>query len=76
MSEASAVRQRTDLHNAAVDLRSAEEGRCGAVHLASGRVCTRPARHSGSCEFQPRPAGSGPAVGQGPETPGGVIGRR
>lgn len=29
----------------------AAAGRCGNVHLPTGRTCTLPARHQGSCNF-------------------------
>jgi hypothetical protein len=29
----------------------AAAGRCGNVHLPTGRTCTLPARHRGSCNF-------------------------
>lgn len=32
-------------------------GRCANVHLPTGRTCTQPERHGGSCEFvEPRDA--------------------
>jgi hypothetical protein len=46
---------RFDIHNTSVDERVAEAGLCGFMHLASGRTCVLPARHSGSCSFQPYP---------------------
>jgi hypothetical protein len=45
---------RTELHNSSVDTVVAEVGACGQTHLATGRVCTLPARHAGSCDFTPR----------------------
>jgi hypothetical protein len=29
----------------------ARAGRCGNVHMATGRTCILPERHHGSCEF-------------------------
>ncbi len=46
--------ERTDSHNASVNKELAEAGLCGMTHLATGRVCVRPARHSGSCDFRTR----------------------
>lgn len=40
-----------DLHNAAIDEALARTGRCGAVHLATGRTCLLAARHPGGCAF-------------------------
>jgi hypothetical protein len=42
---------RQDLHNASVDKQVADAGRCGQVHLATGRTCTLEQGHSGSCDF-------------------------
>ena len=44
-------RERRDAHNTEVDTRLALVGRCGHVHLATGRVCVRPERHRGACDF-------------------------
>jgi len=43
--------ERLDLHNAGIDEVAAAEGRCGALHLPSGRVCQKQARHADGCEF-------------------------
>jgi hypothetical protein len=45
---------RFDGHNASIDPRLASRGHCGMTHLATGRLCARPARHEGSCEFVTR----------------------
>jgi hypothetical protein len=45
---------RNDAHNTSVDFALASAGRCGMIHLQTGRVCGRPARHAGSCAFGPR----------------------
>jgi hypothetical protein len=45
--------ERIDLHNASIDELAAAAGRCGLVHLPTGRICQAPARHDGSCEFEP-----------------------
>lgn len=50
-----ALHERLDLHNAAVDDALARRGGCGALHLASGRRCVLPNRHSGSCHFEHEP---------------------
>jgi hypothetical protein len=60
--------QRIDAHNASVDFLLAASGRCGMIHLATGRVCTLAARHPGSCSFVVRegrpwaPGGGGALV--------------
>lgn len=46
---------RSDIHNVSVDEHVARAGLCGFMHLPSGRTCVLPARHPGSCAFQPRP---------------------
>jgi hypothetical protein len=46
---------RSDVHNASVDEHVAEAGLCGFMHLPRGRTCVLPARHPGSCSFQPHP---------------------
>lgn len=42
---------RPDLSNIHVREDLARAGRCGNVHLASGRTCLLPLRHHGPCEF-------------------------
>ena len=42
---------RQDLHNTSVSQQAADAGRCGQVHLATGRTCTLEQGHSGSCDF-------------------------
>ncbi|MCA4135537.1 hypothetical protein [Arthrobacter sp. M4] len=42
---------RHDLQNLNVREDVALTGRCGNVHLATGRICTLPARHPGPCQF-------------------------
>jgi hypothetical protein len=50
-------RTRPDLSNANVREDLATAGRCGMVHLPTGRTCLLPFRHSGPCEFhQPQEA--------------------
>jgi hypothetical protein len=44
---------RQDLHNASVSEEAAAAGRCGQVHLPSGRTCTLEVGHPGSCGFVP-----------------------
>jgi hypothetical protein len=46
---------RSDIHNVSVDEHVASAGLCGFTHLPSGRTCVLPARHPGSCSFQPHP---------------------
>ncbi len=48
---------REESHNTEINTTAAESHRCGMTHLASGRICLLPERHSGSCDFQ-APAGS------------------
>lgn len=42
---------RPDLSSLHVREDVAAAGRCGNVHLATGRTCTLPERHPGSCNF-------------------------
>jgi hypothetical protein len=42
-----------DLHNASIDEPAAAAGRCGMIHLPTGRVCRAPARHASGCDFVP-----------------------
>ena len=44
--------ERLDLHNVATHFPAAASGRCGFIHLASGRVCLLPQRHRGPCELR------------------------
>jgi hypothetical protein len=46
---------RSDIHNVSVDETVAGAGLCGFIHLPTGRTCILPARHSGSCRFEPHP---------------------
>lgn len=45
--------ERLDLHNASIDEAAAAAGRCGTIHLPTGRICGARARHAGSCNFLP-----------------------
>ena len=45
--------QRLDLHNASIDEPAAAAGRCGMIHLPTGRICQAPARHATGCDFVP-----------------------
>jgi hypothetical protein len=48
---------RHDLSNANVREDLATFGRCGLVHLPTGRACLLPLRHKGPCQFhQPQEA--------------------
>ena len=47
--------ERLDLHNASIDEPAAAAGRCGMIHLPSGRICGARARHAGGCTFVPAP---------------------
>lgn len=42
--------------NPSIDDRAVAAHLCGMTHLPTGRTCRLPARHSGSCDFQPPPA--------------------
>lgn len=42
---------RSEMHNASVDEELARAGECAQVHLPTGRTCTLPHGHKGSCEF-------------------------
>lgn len=42
---------RPDLNSLHVREDVARAGRCANVHLPTGRTCTLPARHPGSCQF-------------------------
>ena len=39
------------MHNASVDEAAAMQGECAQVHLPTGRRCTLPHGHRGSCDF-------------------------
>ena len=41
----------SEMHNASVDEYAAREGECAQVHLPTGRMCTLPHGHKGSCQF-------------------------
>jgi hypothetical protein len=45
--------ERLDLHNAAIDEPAATAGRCGTIHLPTGRICRAIARHADGCDFGP-----------------------
>jgi hypothetical protein len=45
---------RDESHNTQINTAAAQAHRCGMTHLASGRICLLPERHSGSCDFQHR----------------------
>ena len=45
---------RDESHNTQINTAAAQAHRCGMTHLATGRVCLLPERHSGSCDFQYR----------------------
>jgi hypothetical protein len=45
-----------ELHNLQIDQMIAAAHRCGTTHLATGRVCLLPERHSGGCVFTERPS--------------------
>lgn len=38
-------------HNSEINTTAAIAHRCGMTHLASGRLCLLPERHTGSCDF-------------------------
>lgn len=41
----------TAVHNASVDEDKRHEGVCAHMHLQTGRMCTLPNGHPGSCDF-------------------------
>jgi hypothetical protein len=43
---------RVEGHNSEINTAAARAHRCGMTHLATGRLCLLPERHSGSCDFQ------------------------
>jgi hypothetical protein len=56
--EAVRADERPDLRSVHVREDVARSGRCGNVHMATGRTCILPERHHGSCEFvRPEDAG-------------------
>jgi hypothetical protein len=44
--------RRLDLHNVSIDFAAASAGRCGFIHLPSGRVCLLPHRHQSPCSLE------------------------
>ena len=48
---------RLDVHNTNINEAAARGGRCGTVHLPTGRMCQLPALHDGACHLTfPDPA--------------------
>ncbi len=47
---------RQDVHNSDVDTQMVAAHLCGKTDLRTGRTCTKPARHDGTCEFIPKNA--------------------
>jgi hypothetical protein len=45
---------RDESHNTQINTAAAKAHRCGMTHLATGRICLLPERHSGSCDFRHR----------------------
>jgi hypothetical protein len=43
---------RPQTHNSATNSDAADDQLCGMTHLPTGEICTLPARHAGSCDFQ------------------------
>lgn len=43
---------RDESHNTQINTVAAQAHRCGMTHLATGRICLLPERHSGSCDFR------------------------
>lgn len=50
---ARAAEARPDFHNLSVEESVAKQGACARIHVPTGRVCTLPHKHSGSCHFVP-----------------------
>jgi hypothetical protein len=46
----------SEMHNASVDEDAAKKGACAQVHLPTGRMCSLPHGHKGSCDFIPTEA--------------------
>jgi hypothetical protein len=46
--------KRQDVHNSDVDTQLAAAHLCGQTDLRTGRMCAKPARHDGTCEFLPK----------------------
>ena len=42
---------RLDVHNTNINEAAACAGRCGTVHLPTGRMCQLPALHPGACQL-------------------------
>jgi hypothetical protein len=51
--------ERSDAHNPEVDEAAATHHLCGMQHLATGRKCHLPERHSGGCDFTLFESGNG-----------------
>ena len=47
--------ERMDAHNTSIDEGAAAAGRCGMIHLPSGRTCQAQAGHADGCDFVPVP---------------------
>ena len=60
----------SEMHNASVDEDAAGAGECGQVHLPTGRMCTLPHGHAGSCEFISAEAAAASLAHRGPTTAG------
>jgi hypothetical protein len=43
--------ERIDVHNTNVNEAAARAGRCGMVHLPTGRMCRLPPLHEGACQL-------------------------
>jgi hypothetical protein len=56
MTSLTATPHRLDLHNSSVSFAAAAAGYCGFLHVASGGICMRPARHAGACQLQQAPS--------------------
>jgi hypothetical protein len=42
---------RLDVHNTNINEAAARAGRCGTVHLPTGRMCRLPGLHAGACQL-------------------------
>lgn len=42
---------RLDFHNISVEESTARRGACARIHVPTGRICTLPHQHPGSCHF-------------------------
>jgi hypothetical protein len=67
---------RLDVHNTNINEAAARAGRCGTVHLPTGRMCQLPALHHGACQLAfTDPAIPAPPGAQGQALVGAPLGQ-